>query len=201
MAAQRNLIIAVFGSTETGTCPVAAKMGAAIATAGHILLTGGTGTTGKQVKNQAISGAAATQVPALPARWIGVDRDTERVGHYAGAGGFVVETDLGHKRNCLEACLCDGAVALEGKEGTASEAVACLALGKPVAFVGSAWKAFKLDQAGQENFTSLIQAALKRIDNIDVKTPPWTGCSAQRRSPQKLMRVRPSDGFRTQLHR
>jgi predicted Rossmann-fold nucleotide-binding protein len=46
---------------------------------------------------------------------------------------------MGHQRNFLEALLCDAAVVFEGKEGTISEAVGTLCLGKPVLLWANGW--------------------------------------------------------------
>jgi SLOG cluster4 family len=105
------------------------ELGRAIAAAGHILLTGGPGRD--SVRGSAIDGAGSKP-------WIGVEKegpvDAEEVG-----SGLVIRTGLGHKRNYVEACMCDAAVALPGGDGTVSEVTSALSLGRPVAFVGE-WR-------------------------------------------------------------
>jgi predicted Rossmann-fold nucleotide-binding protein len=41
-----------------------------------------------------------------------------------------------HRRNYAEACICDGAIAFEGGDGTISEVLFALQLGHPVIVVG-----------------------------------------------------------------
>jgi hypothetical protein len=128
-------IVAVFGGSSAPSADVLAcakKLGHTITERGHVLLTGGTGPGDKSVKAVAIEGAGSE-------RWVGVDQSgpdrTEEKD-----GGLVVWTGLGHKRNYLEACICDAAVALPGGDGTVSEVTSSLSLDRPVAFVGD-WDA------------------------------------------------------------
>ena len=90
------------------------EIGKAIAQRGHILLTGGTGPE-DSVKNIAIHGAGK-----LP--WNGVDRQKKVIhGNIVNENeldGFVIDSDLGHKRNYLEAHMCDAAIGLEGGDRT-----------------------------------------------------------------------------------
>src|SRR5262245_28946515 len=132
-------IIAVFGGSKTRSPEVLAcaqQLGSAITAARHVLLSGGTGpdcTSG--IKGCAIVGAI---VGAGSARWVGVAQDgppddgppdvEER------NGGLVIWTGLGHKRNYLEASMCDAVVAFPGDDGTISEVTSALSLGRPVAF-------------------------------------------------------------------
>lgn len=154
-----KLIIAVFGGTGSGPIALAKNVGSNISKHGYILLTGGIGKGTASVKEQAILGAQLGP-------WIGVDRDLKELGYTVIRGGkaFIVQTDLDHKRNCLEACLCDAAVALEGEDGTASEAVSCLCLGKPVVFIGDSWKKYGLELSGESvKYKEMVDAALKRV--------------------------------------
>ncbi len=73
------------------------------------------------------------------ATWLGVARESDveapREHPY---GGFVVTPGWGHRRNFVEACLCDAAIAFGATSpGTASEALFCLFLGRPLVVVGS----------------------------------------------------------------
>jgi predicted Rossmann-fold nucleotide-binding protein len=139
--AQRSkCVIAVFGgSKEPAVGDLAETIGRAVASEGQFLLTGGakpSGRPGAPVKERALHGARNSP-------WIGVDR-RESGGTECSinrqTGGLVITTDLGHKRDYLEARMCDAAICLAGGEGTKAEAVSALVLGRPVAFVGEAWK-------------------------------------------------------------
>jgi uncharacterized protein (TIGR00725 family) len=143
---QRPAIVAVFGSSRKVPKPVldlALCVGSKIAAQGFVVLTGGTMKEQehpKAVKNAALKGAAPD------GDWIGVLQDGNRPGcrHDGSCAdlkpdgkGCVIYSDMGHQRNLLEALLCDAAVVLAGAEGTISEAVSTLCLGKPVLFCGS----------------------------------------------------------------
>jgi hypothetical protein len=53
-------------------------------------------------------------------------------------GGFVVTPGWDDRRNFVEACLCDAAIAIEAiTEGTASETLFCVYLGRPAVVVGT----------------------------------------------------------------
>lgn len=52
---------------------------------------------------------------------------------------IVLSESLGHKRNHVEAALCHGAIRLAGGDGTLSEAIFTLSLGKPVTFRNEGW--------------------------------------------------------------
>src|SRR5579871_2811863 len=180
MTLRTKSIVAVFGNTESGRFPLAMDMGRAISQCGQILLTGGTGASGlplkvvAMVKEQAILGADSARSTGCVAPWIGVDRSGV-VGSLTDRGGeaFLVQTDLDHRRNCLEACLCDAAVALEGKEGTTSEAVFCLSLGKPVVFVGNVWNKYGIGSSnGSVNFTLMVADAFGRVGKVPQADAP-----------------------------
>jgi len=167
-----KLIIAVFGSTETSSFPLAEKIGSAIAQKNQVLLTGGKGVEDGTVKEKAILGAKEEAKRSnWAANWIGVDR-TSKIGFkidYQGRA-FKLQTDLDHKRNCLEACLCDAAIALEGEDGTISEALYTLWLGKRVVFVGDISQKRNIiahnGSVTSVNFEEMICAAHKRVGSI-----------------------------------
>lgn len=129
--ARTKAIIGVFGSNEAPAIALARELGAEIARRGHIVLTGGTGPGDRAVKESAISGAGA-------APWIGVDPSSP-IGTAEDGPGFVIRTALGHKRNYLEAHLCDAAIGLKGGPGTVSEVTFALSLGRPTALVREGW--------------------------------------------------------------
>jgi uncharacterized protein (TIGR00725 family) len=131
-------IIAVFGGGDPETLALAEEFGANIAGEGHVLLTGGNGPGRGSVKACAISGALRE---GRLAPWVGVVRDKLKPPSCLPSGsGRVINTDLGHGRNYLEAVLCDGAIGLKGKEGTHSEIAFSISLSKPVVLVGDGWK-------------------------------------------------------------
>src|SRR5262245_18631791 len=111
-------IIAVFGSGETASLPLAEEIGFIIAKRKQILLTGGREPGEKPVKKRAIKGLLRAD-SSWP--WIGVDRGASSPAPLSFGSGFVIDTDLGHRRNYLEACLCDAAIGLKGGDGTSSE--------------------------------------------------------------------------------
>ncbi|MER8524177.1 hypothetical protein NKH56_33620 [Mesorhizobium sp. M1076] len=130
----RAPIIAVFGSGQL--IDQAISIGREVARANAILLTGGSGVEDGTVKGAAINGAEAEG-----GRWIGVLRHVCNDGFPGPSAkrknfGLILEPRLGHRRNYLEACLCDVAIALKGGKGTISEVVACASLEKPVVLVG-----------------------------------------------------------------
>jgi uncharacterized protein (TIGR00725 family) len=134
------MIVAVFGSSREVPDEILALahcVGSKIAAQGFVVLTGGTmdKEPPKAVKDAALNGATPD------CDWIGVlqdgsCRDSSHEGNCADfrpyGKGRVVYSDMGHQRNFLEALLCDAAVVFAGKEGTISEAVSTLCLGKPV---------------------------------------------------------------------
>jgi uncharacterized protein (TIGR00725 family) len=145
---RRPVIVAVFGGSKNvpqEILTLAACVGSEIAAQGFVILTGGTMKAQKPpktVKDAALKGAARDGY------WIGVLKngripDLKPDGYCPdfkseGKGG-VVYSDMGHQRNLLEAWLCDAAIVLKGAEGTISEAVSALCLGKPVLLAGSTW--------------------------------------------------------------
>ena len=129
--ARSRAIIAIFGSTESWAITLAEGLGAEVAQRGGIVLSGGTGPGKEAVKESAIKGAGNHP-------WIGVDPNGP-IGVEKNGAGLIVHTGLGHKRNYLEAHLCDAAVAIKGDDGTVSEATFALSLGRPVALAGSGW--------------------------------------------------------------
>ena len=120
-------IIAVFGS-KSGL-ELAEGIGSKIAKEHGITLTGGNGKGGENVKERAIVGASSNP-------WIGVERKPPQRKASPLRSGIVIYTDLDHRRNYLEACLCDAAIGIKGGPGTTSEVLFALSLRRPVALVG-----------------------------------------------------------------
>ena len=120
-------IIGVFGSGSG--LELAEEIGSEIAKRHAITLTGGNGNGGDDVKERAIVGAGSNP-------WIGVERNPPQRKASPLRSGIVIYTDVGHRRNYLEARLCDAAIGIEGGPGTTSEVLFALSLRRPVALVG-----------------------------------------------------------------
>ena len=133
-------IIAVFGSTnnaDDATLTNAEKIGAEVANAGCILLTGGTGSKSNTVKDCAIGGAEGARNNEVSGWWIGVSPHAQTLTCDINDGLLcIINTNLSNKRNFLEGCLCDAAIAFDGGDGTVSEVISCLSMQKPVALIG-----------------------------------------------------------------
>lgn len=166
-AQHRVPIIAVFGSNKANTLELAQSIGGEIARQNCILLTGGTSSSGKAVKEKAIAGAEEARREDFVAPWIGVARDKNRQDSDPAADGrsFVIHPGFDHKRNYIEACFCDAAIALEGGEGTVSEVTFCLSLQKPVVLVGNNWaKDYPLASSEKDKtLDKLVKEAFNRV--------------------------------------
>lgn len=151
---RRKAIIAVFGSADAEGIALARKLGAAIAASENIVLTGGTGAGGSAVKESAIEGANGSP-------WVGVDPKGVKKGIVEAGRGLIVRTDLGDRRNFLEACLCDAAFGIVGGDGTTSEVTFSLALHRPVVLLGN-WA--PLDVANREaTLNSRVKSSFARM--------------------------------------
>jgi SLOG-like protein len=150
-------IVAIFGGNDPGAVALASRLGAEVATREQIVLTGGSAPGSKSVKEAALAGAGQSA-------WIGVER-AETIGATATDDCCVVHTTLGHKRNFLEACLCDSAIVLEGGAGTISELLFSLALSRPVAIVGDNWTVQGAlgDPTQCDVIDTMIERAFKRV--------------------------------------
>jgi predicted Rossmann-fold nucleotide-binding protein len=134
-------VIGVFGSSVPETLDLAEEIGYQIAVRDCILLTGGTGHSRSKVKDRAIFGARRARQQGYVAAWVGVRRtDLPEVSEPDGSG-LLLAPGYRHKRNYVEAHLCDAAIALPGGRGTASEAAFCLVLRRPIILVGPKWEA------------------------------------------------------------
>lgn len=128
-------VVAVFGGNrvpaEVGE--VARRTARRIAGAGGVVLSGGAGSSSRNVKDEANAAARAA------GRWVAVLNSTGRPrGCSPEDAGLVLRPEIGDQRNLLEASLCDACVVLaEGAGGgTLSELVAALCLGRPVLLLG-----------------------------------------------------------------
>lgn len=129
-------IVAVFGGSSYDAWAVerSREVGACLAARQVIVLTGaGAGDGDDSVKGAAIAGVGTSA-------WIGVDRSKSPKAVRCGSG-FVLSPAINHKRNYVEACICQAAICLPGGHGTRSEATCALALQRPVAFWGDEWEA------------------------------------------------------------
>ncbi len=159
--ARTKAIIAIFGGNDDDAVNRAKALGGLLAKRFHILLTGGTKPGSQSVKESAIAGVG-------PSSWIGVER-ADRIDTAKPGNGFIIYTDLGHKRNYLEACLCDAAIGLSGGDGTVSEVTFSLALQRPVVFVGDDWKRDgSLDDSGR---ATVLKSMVSRTFNRVGRTP------------------------------
>jgi uncharacterized protein (TIGR00725 family) len=166
------LIVAVFGSHDPSwTRDVAGKIGAALAKEGAVVLTGASAGAAKDsdVKSAAMRAALGIQ----GGKAIAVPRDDGN-GNWEferfGEARCEIRSHIGHKRNYLGACLCDAAIAIEGGRGTASEAAFCLALGKPIMFVGP-WETYFDQRTGAPRLASFARAVEKRVLSDKCVTP------------------------------
>ena len=166
--ASRAAIIAVFGGSDAKTLGPAQYVGYEIARQECILLTGGTDNAGAAVKEKAIAGVETAPV----ARWIGVGRSKNIGPTDCSQERIILWPGYEHKRNYVEAHLCDAAVAFPGGDGTASEVAFCLALGRPVILVGESWQTeYPLAQR-ERTLKKLRYQTLKRMQRDEVKPSP-----------------------------
>ncbi|MGY1701273.1 SLOG cluster 4 domain-containing protein [Geodermatophilus sp. SYSU D00766] len=135
-------ILAVFGgSREPGADVLAAaeRIGYAIARHHCVVLTGGTGAGTATVRDRALTGAERSTADGGLGAWVGVERSAH-VGTPSRDGlRLRLRPGYEHKRNYVEARMCDAAIAFPGEEGTASEVAFSLALGRPVLLLGPKW--------------------------------------------------------------
>jgi hypothetical protein len=148
-------VIAIFGPNDVASegSQAAAMLGAVVNDLGCLLLTGGVPPKDgylrrpDPVKDAAIAGAMRGASPDHPARWVGVANreEADKADPYGETCG-VVTPGWDDRRNFVEACLCDGAVAVVAprsrhdgtssvSQGTASEALFSVYLGRPLIVV------------------------------------------------------------------
>ena len=157
-------LFGVFGANDPSEAELFAArlIGAAVNARGAVLLTGGDGSDPDTVKDAAIDAANRAGSGCSPPTWMGV-ANTEVAGRPAwhGASSVVVQPGWGHRRNFVEACLCDVALALGASScGTASEALFCLYLGRPLVILSDASK-------DDVEPSRLRECAQKRISALD----------------------------------
>lgn len=136
MASRTRPVLAVFGGAERATLAAAESVGREIALRGAVVLTGGMRPGADAVKERALRGAESA---GSRARWIGVPgREAAGGDPVSTPTSLVLPLGYGDRRNCVEAHLCDAAIAFPGGPGTVSEVAFCLAFGRPVVLVGFA---------------------------------------------------------------
>ncbi len=135
-------VIAVFGgATDENILTAAEQVGCEIGRSDAILLTGGDNPNSPDLKGRVLRGAIDARKGDAKAPWIGVVRPGMALDPEPAPDGLslVLTPGVDHLRNYVEAELCDVAIAFKGGDGTSSEVVFCLALGKPLVLVGTPW--------------------------------------------------------------
>jgi uncharacterized protein (TIGR00725 family) len=127
-------VIGVFGSSRPTTPErkLAEEIGYQIAARGCIVLTGGDGSAGTAVRDRTITGAMRARQNGYNAAWVGVVRTPLPGATDPTKSSIILRPGYEHKRNYVEAHLCDAAIALPGRVGTPSEIAFCLVLRRPV---------------------------------------------------------------------
>lgn len=137
---RRRVIIGVFGSSRPATPETADDIAYQIAAQGCGVLTGGDGSAGNAVRDRAIRGAERARKDGHDAVWVGVARTAQPGRTESTDSHIILRPGYEHKRNYVEAHLCDVAIALPGRQGTPSEVAFCLVLGRPLVLVGPIWE-------------------------------------------------------------
>ena len=127
---EERAVIAIFGANDPaeGELPAARALGEQVARLGAVLLTGGDGSDHDTVKDGALLAADTLRTPDDPATWVGVrNREQAAPPEWRRPHAVVVTPGWGHRRNFVEACLCDAAIVIGASSpGAASEALFCL---------------------------------------------------------------------------
>lgn len=160
-------IVAVFGSDKNPTLKPAKGLGKAIARAGGVLLTGG-GREPKEgsVKERAMKGAREAGQEGRGR--IGVLGKEERKNVWWQADGieFSMSLGYGHRRNYVNAVLCDVAVAFDGGDGTTSEVAFALATTRPVILVGPEWASVYPLVRAEAAYNAFVTSSKTRVDGV-----------------------------------
>ena len=189
----RPRIVAVFGGNEVpkDVVELAHWVGTRLAARGFIVLAGGKMNCDEKAQKEVKYAAICSTAP--DGRWIGVlnQRPNGPCEVKPDRNGMVVSPRMADQRNFLEASLCDAAVVLKGGDGTVSEAVSVLCLGKPVLLVGDTWREdrpelyqmFTTRNLARKQKKALVESARKRMNR---KGGPISGLIQQRITPAKL---------------
>lgn len=186
-------VIAVFGGADDDlTCNAAEQVGYEIGLSHAILLTGGDNPRAQDLKGRVLAGACRAREGGAMAPWIavirekpirdpktGVDREQPRRDpRFVDDGlSLVLAPGGNNRRNYAEAEFCDAAIAFKGEDGTSSEVLFCLALGKPLVLIGDSWLSQYPMVSGANDREALKAKALKRVPlrpEHPCLTPPIT---------------------------
>ena len=131
-------IVAVFGGNDPSGEELAAArlLGAAVHQTDGVLLTGGRDVIRHTVKDAAVLSAVAVADPQDSEVWIGVARTEQVEPPEHRSHGIILKPGGMDRRNFVEACLCDAAIAIGTSLGTSSEALFALYLRRRVTLVG-----------------------------------------------------------------
>lgn len=150
MEGRRIIIGAIGGDNQPDT--FAAELGAAVARAGAILLTGGQPSSAPEIKNQAMLGAVREEergrgararlvgvipAPPLPRNWVGQppQRLSARLAGASEPARLLFDSGLPHYvRNVINAVTPDVLVVFGGGAGTLAEIGFAAAVGRPLFF-------------------------------------------------------------------
>jgi predicted Rossmann-fold nucleotide-binding protein len=144
-AVPRTPGVAVFGGDEAEALEPARMIGRWVVRRGCVVLTGGRGPAVEpdrpSVRKTAIEGAEREAEAGSPGSWAEVERNEDEQPDVEVFDTHVVlHPQFDHRRNYVEAHLCDVAIALPGEDGTRSEVAFCLELGRPVVLLGPNWQ-------------------------------------------------------------
>jgi hypothetical protein len=186
-------VIAVFGGAKDDpTLDTAEQIGYEIGLSHAILLTGGDDPRARDLKGRVLAGACRARKGGAMAPWIGVVREKpipdpetgvdreqpRRDPRFVDDGlGLVLKPGGNHRRNYAEAEFCDAAIAFKGEDGTSSEVLFCLALGKPLVLVGDSWASQYPMVSGANDREALKAKSLHRVPlrpEHPCLTPPIT---------------------------
>ena len=186
-------VIAVFGGADDDvTRDAAEQIGYEIGLSHAILLTGGDDPRAQDLKGRVLAGACRARKGGAMAPWIGVIREEpirdpktgvareqpRRDPRFVDDGlGLVLAPGGNHRRNYAEAEFCDAAIAFKGGDGTSSEVLFCLALGKPLVLIGDSWPSQYPMVSGANDREALKTKALDRVrlrPEHPCLTPPIT---------------------------
>ena len=148
------------------------------------MLTGGDGSAGTAVRDRAITGAMRARQDGYDAAWVGVVRTPLPGATDATESSIILRPGYEHKRNYVEAHLCDAAIALPGRVGTPSEVAFCLVLRRPLVLVGPIWEAH-YGLSAENRTAALVQFrddTMTQMSSREQKSPLDTTISAVYRS-------------------
>jgi uncharacterized protein (TIGR00725 family) len=177
---QRRIIVGVIGGDDQQE--MAIEIGAAVAQAGCILLTGGGDKLDEHVKNAAMHGARGSSQIGGSTRYIGVLPSEVKRWEWRGEKGLLLHTGMDHcMRNFINGVTPDALIVFGGSCGTLAEAAFGAAAGKALYFYGEGSKGTSVQRLQRnmeelstpENALKFLAAPLNlwpRIAGIEVDT-------------------------------